>query len=85
VLGSTGNVYSVHVGDVVSCDCPDAAKGNVCKHRMFVLVRVLGAAQASPLVYQDALLPSERAQLFGNGQPWAVCGAVPAPRRTFHP
>ena len=58
--------YTVVVGDTVACDCPDAQKGNVCKHRVFVLVRVLQAGQSSPLVYQNALLPSERARLLGS-------------------
>ena len=45
VLGSTGNVYTVKVGPLVSCDCPDAAKGNVCKHQLFVMLKVLRAEE----------------------------------------
>ena len=41
VLGSTGNVYTVMIKHVLSCDCPDALKGNHCKHILFVLIRVL--------------------------------------------
>lgn len=32
VLGSTGNVYNVVVDHKPRCDCPDAMKGNHCKH-----------------------------------------------------
>ena len=73
VLGSTGNIYTVVVGGEVRCNCPDGAR-TVCKHRIFILVRVLQAGNSSPLVYQDALVSSERAQLFGAGP--AVSSAV---------
>jgi len=66
VLGSTGNVYTVRVGELVSCDCPDAAKGNVCKHQLFIFLRVLRQPRDSPLVFQRALLSSERAKLFAS-------------------
>ncbi|KAF7375337.1 hypothetical protein MSAN_00420800 [Mycena sanguinolenta] len=32
VLGSTGNIYTVTIQHKPSCDCPDAQKGNHCKH-----------------------------------------------------
>jgi hypothetical protein len=67
VLGSTGNVYTVKVGPLVSCDCPDAAKGNVCKHQLFVMLKVLRAAESSKLIYQRALLSHELAELFAKG------------------
>ena len=67
VLGSTGNVYTVKVGALVSCDCPDAAKGNVCKHQLFVMLKVLRAAESSKLIYQRALLSHELAELFSKG------------------
>jgi hypothetical protein len=66
VLGSTGNVYKVRVGPIVSCDCPDAAKGNVCKHQLFVFLRVLRQPRSSELIYQRALLSSELASLFAG-------------------
>ena len=67
VLGSTGNVYTVKVGALVSCDCPDAAKGNVCKHQLFVMLKVLRASESSKLIYQRALLSHELAELFSKG------------------
>lgn len=32
VLGSTGNVYTIRVCHVPTCDCPDGQRGNHCKH-----------------------------------------------------
>jgi SWIM zinc finger len=59
VLGATRNVYTVTVGQAPSCTCPDAAKGNLCKHILFVMLRVLKLRQNNPLVWQKALLKSE--------------------------
>jgi len=66
VLGSTGNVYTVTIRNLPTCDCPDAAKGNHCKHLIFVLVKVLGVLWTSSLVYQKALLTSELQEIFDN-------------------
>ena len=41
------------------CSCPDFAKGNVCKHILFVMVRVIRLAPDDPLIWQKALLRSE--------------------------
>ena len=40
VLGSTGNVYDVTIGQKPNCTCPDCAKGNLCKHIIFVMIKV---------------------------------------------
>lgn len=32
MVGTTGNLYKTVIGKVPSCDCPDAMKGNQCKH-----------------------------------------------------
>lgn len=68
VLGSTGNVYTVLVDALVSCDCPDAEKGNLCKHQLFVMLRVLRVPASSELLYQKALLASEREELFSSAR-----------------
>jgi hypothetical protein len=52
-------VYRVQVGRHPSCTCPDAAKGNVCKHYLYCMLRVLRLRQDDPLVWQKALLSSE--------------------------
>lgn len=59
VLGATGNVYSVKVEQRPSCTCPDAAKGNTCKHLLFVMLRVLKLSPSDPRAWQTALLTSE--------------------------
>ncbi len=59
VLGATANVYSVSVGKHPNCSCPDFQKGNLCKHYLFVMLRVLRLDRSDPLVWQKALLKSE--------------------------
>ncbi|WOO84438.1 E3 ubiquitin-protein ligase Zswim2 [Vanrija pseudolonga] len=70
VLGSTGNVYTVEISHLPSCDCPDFAKGNSpCKHIIFIFLKVLKVPLGSTVWYQRALLTSELR---------AVMDAVPA-------
>ncbi|GAA5963569.1 hypothetical protein JCM8115_002033 [Rhodotorula mucilaginosa] len=69
VLGSTGNLYTVKVGHLPSCDCPDGAKGNHCKHLLFVLLKVLGVPWSSNLWYQSALLTEELQAIFTLARP----------------
>jgi hypothetical protein len=59
VLGSTGNVYDVTLSKIPSCNCPDHAKGNLCKHLLFALIKVVGLPTSSPLVYQAAYITQE--------------------------
>ncbi|KAG8881468.1 hypothetical protein FRB98_004307 [Tulasnella sp. 332] len=66
VLGSTGNVYTVSIGILPSCNCPDGTRGNHCKHIMFVYLKVLGVPVDSHTWYQKALLPSELAEIFAS-------------------
>ncbi|KAN0125069.1 hypothetical protein V8E52_001621, partial [Russula decolorans] len=68
VLGSTGNVYTVLIGRLPSCDCPDAARGNHCKHILFIFLKVLQVPQSSGLWYQKALLASELQSIFANAR-----------------
>jgi hypothetical protein len=59
VLGSTGNVYEVTISKVPKCSCPDNAKGNLCKHFLFVMLKVVGLTVDDALVYQSAYLTEE--------------------------
>ncbi|KAF8070819.1 hypothetical protein FPV67DRAFT_1488842 [Lyophyllum atratum] len=61
VLGSTGNVYTVTIDHKPSCNCPDALKGNHCKH-----IVILQVNQASGVWYQKALLTSELETIFAE-------------------
>ncbi|KAF2642442.1 hypothetical protein P280DRAFT_467801 [Massarina eburnea CBS 473.64] len=67
MAGSTGNVYTQRIGQIPSCDCPHAKKGNQCKHIIYVLLRVLKAKEN--VGYQLALTPSELRDLFANAAP----------------
>ncbi|BGP16382.1 hypothetical protein JCM10213v2_004384 [Rhodosporidiobolus nylandii] len=69
VLGSTGNQYTVRIDKQPSCDCPDGAKGNKCKHQLFVLLKILQVPQSSNLWYQSALLTSELTAIFAHARP----------------
>ncbi|KAL9178498.1 hypothetical protein ACHAXT_001836 [Thalassiosira profunda] len=71
VLGSTGNLYKVTLGRVTSCNCPDARKhamrhrgkssggSPLCKHILFVFLKVAGLSASDPLAFQAALLTEE--------------------------
>ncbi|KAE9968939.1 hypothetical protein BLS_005601 [Venturia inaequalis] len=67
IAGTTGNVYTITIDQVPSCDCPHASKGNQCKHILFSLSRVLRAR--GNLTYQLALLPSELREIFAKAPP----------------
>eukprot|EP00428_Durinskia_dybowskii_P030183 CAMPEP_0170252724 /NCGR_PEP_ID=MMETSP0116_2-20130129/26199_1 /TAXON_ID=400756 /ORGANISM="Durinskia baltica, Strain CSIRO CS-38" /LENGTH=320 /DNA_ID=CAMNT_0010503701 /DNA_START=32 /DNA_END=994 /DNA_ORIENTATION=- len=64
VLGSTGNVYNVAIKRVPHCTCPDHARGNLCKHILFVLLKVMRIPPDSPLIYQAAWIGSELEEMF---------------------
>jgi len=36
IAGTIGNIYQVKIGRIPSCTCPDARKGNQCKHIVYV-------------------------------------------------
>lgn len=36
IVGTTGNIYTITIGKAPSCSCPDARKGNQCKHIIYV-------------------------------------------------
>lgn len=61
VLGSTGNVYGVKLLPSGSeCSCLDFAKASgVCKHVLFVMLRVLKLPREDHRVWQTSLVPSE--------------------------
>lgn len=66
VLGQTANVYTVVISHIPSCTCPDYDNGNLCKHIIFILHRVLKVSRRSPLIYQQALLTSELNEIFAK-------------------
>ncbi|PYH89719.1 hypothetical protein BO71DRAFT_402836 [Aspergillus ellipticus CBS 707.79] len=64
IVGTTGNIYKTVIGKVPTCSCPDAKKGNQCKHICYVLVKALKAP--SHLQYQLAFLSSELREMYDN-------------------
>merc|ERR1719319_586063 len=66
VLGSTGNVYKVKIDKHPNCDCPDHRKGNLCKHILFVFLKVLRTPRDSYIICQRALLQHELQEVFGQ-------------------
>ena len=67
LAGTTGNVYTIVVDKVPSCDCPHAKKGNQCKHLAYVLSRVLRVP--AELEYQLAFTSSELRLIFERAPP----------------
>ena len=77
VLGSTGNVYTVTLAHVPSCNCPDHQKRqDLCKHILFTTLKVIGLDISDPLSYQKAYLSSELEVLFEKLRTRRVGGAV---------
>lgn len=68
VLGSTGNVYRVSLTSTGNrCACLDFAKGGgVCKHLLFVMLRVLKLSREDHRVWQTALTASELQPLLAS-------------------
>jgi hypothetical protein len=82
VLGSTGNLYTVHVGAACSCSCPDfMLRQNACKHMLFAMYKVLRVSQRSPLAWQMSLLPHEIEYILAHA-PNALNAGVLAPEAT---
>ncbi|KAI0074204.1 hypothetical protein K474DRAFT_1601907 [Panus rudis PR-1116 ss-1] len=69
VLGTTGNVYTVVIDKFPSCTCPDAMRGNHCKHILFIFLKVLQVPEESHCWFQKALLTSELQEIFANAPP----------------
>ncbi|KAJ9660275.1 hypothetical protein H2201_007021 [Coniosporium apollinis] len=67
MVGSTGNVYTVTINKLPSCNCPHALKRFQCKHIVYVMNRVLHAPPN--LEYQLALLRSELREIFAKAPP----------------
>jgi SWIM zinc finger/Ring finger domain len=64
VLGSTGNVYTVQLKNVPSCNCPDFSRNHdLCKHIIFILLKVIGVPSDNPLAFQQAYLSTELDEL----------------------
>lgn len=67
IVGTTGNIYTVTIGRLPTCTCPDSRKGNECKHKVYALATVLRAPFEHQ--YQRALLSSEVEEILSNAPP----------------
>ena len=64
VLGSTGNVYTVTLRRVPCCTCPDFLRTkDLCKHIIFILLKVIGLAPDNPLAFQKGYTSGEIIEL----------------------
>ena len=62
--GDSGRKVKVFIGNTHCCSCtPTAPAGFLCVHILFVMIRVFKLPKDSPLVYQQALVDSEIAEL----------------------
>ncbi|MCL7047919.1 hypothetical protein MKW94_022149 [Papaver nudicaule] len=61
VLGDTGNVYTVTLSRIPSCNCPD--QHTPCKHMLFVLLRVLRISSHDACLRSKTLMQSQVARL----------------------
>jgi hypothetical protein len=57
MVGTTGNLYKTVIGKVPSCDCPDAMKGNQCKHIFYgmFLIRISPDHYGQPIICHSYL------------------------------
>lgn len=80
VLGSTGNVYRVTLSSKGNdCQCPDFSKGHtVCKHILFVTLRVCKLDREDHRVWQTSLTPSELRPLLAQLRDGTRLGTVRA-------
>ncbi|OCF41291.1 hypothetical protein I317_04862 [Kwoniella heveanensis CBS 569] len=71
ILGSTGNVYTTRICSKPKCDCPDYIFNGrtICKHTIFVLIRVLKDPDESSVWYRSTLTASEIEQIFAKAPP----------------
>lgn len=54
VMGSTGNVYVVIIGEIPTCTCPDFITRNKrCKHIYFILIRVMKSKNEDCEIYTE--------------------------------
>ena len=64
LLGSTGNAYDVHITEQSTCSCPDSQKGNLCKHIIFILAKVLKVPTNSYLLCERAFSLDQLQSMF---------------------
>lgn len=80
VSGSVGNVYNVVLDRQVSCSCMDfSLRRKVCKHLLFVYIKVLRLKGHLPVYTQVRLSADEVAQVFDEALENPVAQALAKP------
>ena len=80
VYGSGGNVYKVTVGPATKCSCMDwRIRRGLCKHLIFVLLKVLSIGMSSPILLNNSLTAEQVEDLFESARPNPVDADAMAP------
>lgn len=75
-------VYDVVISRHCRCNCPDFPRSHLCKHILFVLLRVLAQRPDCPLLWQRALTESEvcrlhvQSHLYRQGRRFSRCSCM---------
>ncbi|EPQ26597.1 uncharacterized protein PFL1_05918 [Pseudozyma flocculosa PF-1] len=82
ILGSVGDVYKVTVSEQPRCSCMDyRIRKVVCKHLLFVYLKVLRLPRNSPVLLQRSLTDEQLFELFEAARPNPVEEGVQAPKQ----
>jgi hypothetical protein len=65
VLNATGErIYTVYIAETPTCTCEDFLQRNdLCKHMMYVTLRILGLPRNDERTYRRSYSPSELAEI----------------------
>ncbi|KAG6546713.1 hypothetical protein Mapa_011902 [Marchantia paleacea] len=66
VMGEIGKIFTVKIRQFPCCQCGDFLLSRLCKHMVFVSMRVLKLDKNDPLIWQKALVPSELKKVLMN-------------------
>ncbi|BFI40403.1 hypothetical protein MPTK2_7g09190 [Marchantia polymorpha subsp. ruderalis] len=66
VMGEIGKIFTVKIREFPCCQCGDFLLTRLCKHMVFVSMRVLKLDKDDPLIWQKALVPSELKKVLMN-------------------
>lgn len=77
IQGTTGNLYKCKIANKPTCDCPDSKRGHVCKHLLFIYIRVLRVEQNNSILCKKNLSDEEIANIYSSA-PKRVDGFVMA-------
>lgn len=63
IMGSTGNIYTITIGNNPACSCPDfTSRFKRCKHIYFALIKLMKVNDPNKITYSD----NELLEMFKN-------------------